>query len=590
MFTAKEIIGSKTMSVIEPSGSIRKSFFWYPDKEDKKKIAKLTKHNAFRYVKGFLPAFGFYKFRDPDQEEGPYLIVQKKGRRVKVLGSVQDMEVSEKIFDWTLTTLEVIGGIAGDINVEHLIERVHDRSDLFTQWTLKFLPPLPSVESADGDGKVEAVPQRPLSDRDDQAHVCFENGVVVVTKEQPPALVPYSVLPPEIFVWDKQIRPANYSEEDLAEGPHGIWWDFIQNLSQEKRENRWVVNHGMLKTLTTSYGYLLHNFYPPENRRAIVFYDRTTEWKAGGNGKSLIAKSFQHIKPVHFVNMKQEEKGNNRFLMSGFTPDREIVVLSDTTKDFELESLYNHITDGFTVEDKGVAKLVIPEEKAPKLVITTNYTISTTHRSDRRRIWFAPVSTYYGEQEDLTGKTPADFHGGRLLDKKVWDQDQWSAFYSTCVHCLDEYLKNGLVKFEDNVMAERQLLKVCYGDQLLLDEMTKFIQGIASGSGEVSKDDVCRLYEYCPEFERYVGYSSRWKTKTFKDVCVGLGYRVNPDRQNGRWLKTVNGEPKDYYLLVPNPGEVKEEASAAPVAPPAPPVVDNGRFSDFLFDPEEATV
>ena len=75
--------------------------------------------------------------------------------------------------------------------------------------------------------------------------------------------------------------------------------------------------------------------------------------------------------------------------------------------------------------------MVIDEDKAPKLVITTNYTISTTHRSDRRRIWFAPISTYYGEQEDLTGKTPADFHGGRLCDKKVWDSSEWSAFYTT---------------------------------------------------------------------------------------------------------------------------------------------------------------
>ena len=67
----------------------------------------------------------------------------------------------------------------------------------------------------------------------------------------------------------------------------------------------------MLITLVRSYGYLLHNFYPPEHRRAIVFYDRATEWKAVGNGKSIVAKSFQHIKPWHFVNMKQEKKGNN---------------------------------------------------------------------------------------------------------------------------------------------------------------------------------------------------------------------------------------------------------------------------------------
>ena len=36
-------------------------------------------------------------------------------------------------------------------------------------------------------------------------------------------------------------------------------------------------------------------------------------------------------------------------LRSGFTPDKKILVLSDTTKDFELETLYNQITDGCTL-------------------------------------------------------------------------------------------------------------------------------------------------------------------------------------------------------------------------------------------------
>ena len=81
------------------------------------------------------------------------------------------------------------------------------------------------------------------------------------------------------------------------------------------------------------------------------------------------------------------------------------------------------INDGFTLEDKGVAKLVIPEDRAPKTIITTNYTIDASARSDRRRLWFVPISTFYGEQEELTGKTPADFHGGRLLDKHIWGEN-----------------------------------------------------------------------------------------------------------------------------------------------------------------------
>ena len=91
--------------------------------------------------------------------------------------------------------------------------------------------------------------------------------------------------------------------------------------------------------------------------------------------------------------MRQAKSGIDGFLMFSFTPDKEIVLLSDTTKDFDLESLYDHVTYGLTVEVKGFAKLVN----------TTNYTISSTHRSDRRRICFAPISTFYGEQEDISG-------------------------------------------------------------------------------------------------------------------------------------------------------------------------------------------
>ena len=79
---------------------------------------------------------------------------------------------------------------------------------------------------------------------------------------------------------------------------------------------------------------------------------------------------------------------------------------------------------GFTLEGKGVPLLIIPEDRAPKTIITTNHTIDVSARSDRRRLWFVLISTYYVEQEELTGKTPADFHGGRLLDKHIWDEKE----------------------------------------------------------------------------------------------------------------------------------------------------------------------
>ena len=52
-------------------------------------------------------------------------------------------------------------------------------------------------------------------------------------------------------------------------------------------------------------------------------------------------------------------------------------------------------------------------------------------------------------------------------------------------------------------------------------------------------------------------------------------------------MKSVNGENKDFYQLVPQEGAMKgvlsTDAEEAAPEPPAPPVVENGRFSGFFF-------
>ena len=66
-----------------------------------------------------------------------------------------------------------------------------------------------------------------------------------------------------------------------------------------------------------------------------------------------------------------------------------------------------------------------------------------------------------------------------------------------------------------------------------------------------------------------------------------MGYRINPDREGNRWLKSVNGENKDFYQIVPQEGAVRgvlsTDAVEATLEPPVPPVVENGRFSKFVF-------
>ena len=55
-------------------------------------------------------------------------------------------------------------------------------------------------------------------------------------------------------------------------------------------------------------------------------------------------------------------------------------------------------------------------------------------------------------------------------------------------HFTDQYLKQGMQKFEDNVLLELQLLKVVYGDKSLMDELTAVIVEVVKNGGEVSKE------------------------------------------------------------------------------------------------------
>ena len=545
MFSAKEVIGSNSMTVIDSHGDIRRTFFWFLEEDNKKKCQKLTRENAYIYATQFLPAFGFYKYRENDDLEGPFLIVQKLGRRVRILGNEKDIQVQDRIFEWTLDTIRTLSGIAGDLPT-NLEKRIFEFETLFSKWVVRFLPRLPEVEVTLRSGLTEKVPQQPLKDTQTSGYFCFKNGVVVVDKDDDPELFQYSELPPSAFVWDKEVKDYSFDPRHLKDGPHGKWWDFLQNLAKEEHKGTWVVNHGLLQTIVTAYGYVLHDFYPPDNRRAVILYDRTSEWKSGGNGKSIVAKSLNCVKPIHTVDMKHEKTGDNRFLFSGYTPDKRIVILSDTSRDLNFERFYNLITDGFTVEDKGEKKYVLSEDHSPKLVLTTNYTISNSDRSDRRRQFFVPIGTFYGTLYDRSGYTPADIHDGYLLDRRTWSDQDWSDFYATCIHCLQEFLNQGLVPFDDTVLTDRQLLKSVGGREELLSDLTLFIGDAVKGDGEVSRDQVLNVF-LTPEMEN-LGWSDTWKVKTFKKVASGLGYQVNPGRD--RFQKVVNGVTEDWYRIV----------------------------------------
>ncbi len=162
-FKAKEIVGGNIQQLLDDDSEIRRSFFWKRDKQDKRNCVPFSDWNVYHYIQRFLPAFGFYKYRD--NEESDFRVIQKKKRRVRIIGDLKDPDTSGAIFNWTLDTLKYLQGTACDLpSQENLEQAIMKKQDLFSKWTMKFLPELPEVASEDENGKEILIPQRPLKD------------------------------------------------------------------------------------------------------------------------------------------------------------------------------------------------------------------------------------------------------------------------------------------------------------------------------------------------------------------------------------------------------------------------------------------
>ncbi len=159
----KEIVGGNIQQLLDEDSEIRKSFFRKRDKQDKRNCEEVIDWDVYHYINKFLPAFGFYKYRD--NEESDFLVVQMKKRSVRTVGDLKDLDSSEKIFNLTLDTLKYLQGTVCDLPAQINLEKaIMKKQDMFSKWTMRFLSELPPIASEGEKGKEIFIPQRPLKD------------------------------------------------------------------------------------------------------------------------------------------------------------------------------------------------------------------------------------------------------------------------------------------------------------------------------------------------------------------------------------------------------------------------------------------
>lgn len=400
---SKSIVAQKAQEIEDNQKSVdlSKGKFWYYNKAGAIKIL-LSELQTVLSRNG-----GFWKYRTPD----------KQTRIVRTLSAIVEISTTEEMKTFTLDYVrdnfpDDYGAVSESVLVSG--------EKLFSKSALEFMP----------ERHINFI-KHTLT----KAVYPFKNGVVEVTKDIT-TIIPYDKL--HGFVWASQVIQMNYSQTIWA---HCEFERFVHAISSEN-EARKIYGEQVI-------GYLCHTYKDPSRSYAIVLAEEVeNEGAGGGTGKGIFFKAIKKIINVAIIGGKNF-KHDKSFNFQRVDLDTQLIVIDDCRKNFDFEGLYDSITEGLTVEKKNKPEFRIDFEQAPKFLLSTNYTISISGEHGRRRSKVLEFGEFFGPK-----RTPLDYFGHRMFDD--WDQDEWNRFYCYMMHCVAQYLKNGIQPIDSTITIQRK--------------------------------------------------------------------------------------------------------------------------------------
>lgn len=197
-----------------------------------------------------------------------------------------------------------------------------------------------------------------------------------------------------------------------------------------------------------SIGYMLHK-YKDESKAWCVFamdnkISETGE-SHGGSGKSLCYGYLNNILKRRFYLKGRDEKlTQNDFIYHGVTEDTDYIMIDDASQYLKFDFFFSEITGSLKVNPKNAQPFEIPFSKAPKFIISSNFTIRDADPSTARRLLYTVFSDYYHFNKDEEYKEVrqvSDDFGGKNLFKD-FTEAEWNDYYNFCAECLKFFLSH----------------------------------------------------------------------------------------------------------------------------------------------------
>ena len=262
-----------------------------------------------------------------------------------------------------------------------------------------------------------------IRDNENESYLFFLNGVLKITKDSK-ELIDYINIGG--FVWQKNIIPHNYNENNLTSD----FEKFILNVSNNDNNRKLVIE--------TSLGYLLNNYKKQDEGLAIIFYDETlNDNPSGRTGKTLISKALSQCRKLVTLNGK-EFNNKGQFPYQTINLDDNIICFDDMERSFKFETLFSIITGNLTLNKKNLQPIEIPFSRSPKIMFTSNYILSGVGDSHDARKIEIELFRHYSK----TYKPINEF--GKLFFSQ-WEKKEWDSFFNYMIGNIQKYFNNGLL-------------------------------------------------------------------------------------------------------------------------------------------------
>jgi uncharacterized protein YneR len=448
--------------------------FWYYDKKNSIKI------NPLKY-KLFLEGNGFKKYYPEGTDKPTFVKIEsnkvEETSTAKIKDFVLDFLIEQKEF-------EVWNYCAGYQN-------------LFSD---QFLLMLDSIELM------------LLKDKLDTCYVAFKNGILEVSKNN---IELKEYLDVQGYIWKSHILDREWKKLDKFDNDYS---KFVSNISHEEP-----------LPIECCIGYLVHTYKNRSNNKAIILNDEIiTQNPEGGTGKGLFIQGISNVRKTHIIDGKSHNDKAS-FQNQSVSLDDKVLVFDDIPKNWSFENQFSLITEGITIRHLYKDPVKLSVQDSPKIVISTNYAVKGEGNSHDRRRHEIEFAQYYGKK-----LTPEDEFKRQLFDE--WNENDFHKFDNYIVHCVQIYLKNGLVKQNAKNLKLRKLMA---------ETSMEFYEWITESANIPfnTRNDKNQYYEqFKNEYEDFKKWlNSRTFTIWTQKYCSFMGWEYKQGSSNGqRWFEIVN--------------------------------------------------